>query len=642
MLNLSIMPLNTDNLEQISKDVIEQQRTGVSTHAMFMMYFSPEGTPPIDRAEIYCKKYEAFKDRLKDENVKTGVLVQSTLGHITVPPIMHPFQNMVDVSNGDERKASVCPYDKGFQKYIKGQMKRLAQSGPEIILIDDDVGLLYKVKGCACPLHMAEFNKRAGTNLTREELYTHLKGNSELDKKYQEIFVEIQKDSLLEVVSAMREGIDEVDPTIQGAISGISGGFHTEFPFELANAFAGKGNKPIARLNGGIYCSNVRGYTPRMYRSAALRECFGDREGYFLAETDTCPHNRYSTSASFLHMHFTASIMEGANGAKHWLTRSSGSEPKAGVAYRKILSKYSGFYKSLCEYVKVFKPFGARIPIYSIPHYPFRDKPDGIENVVAWSTSVLERIGLPLYFSSKVGGAVFLDEYSVLQFKDEDIKVFLKGTLVLSSGAAENLIKRGFGKYLGVEICKWEGKKPVSEFYQNRSMPLQIKLKQIKVVEKDVKIYSTVKTRVGDTYEDLFPGVTGYKNSLGGLSIVFSGTPDAKWSYFTSFSMLNETRKQQLIDIMKEQDNIDVYYPDDAEVYLKAGYLPNGEMMVAFFNIGLDVLEDITLISKKKINKIERLSPSGERVACDYVYIDGVIHVKQQAGVLLPEVLFLS
>jgi hypothetical protein len=106
--------------------------------------------------------------------------------------------------------------------------------------------------------------------------------------------------------------------------------------------------------------------------------------------------------------------------------------------------------------------------------------------------------------------------------------------------------------------------------------------------------------------------------------------------------MLNETRKQQLIDIMKEQDNIDVYYPDDAEVYLKAGYLPNGEMMVAFFNIGLDVLEDITLISKKKINKIERLSPSGERVACDYDYIDGVIHIKQQAGVLLPEVLFLS
>ena len=60
----------------------------------------------------------------------------------------------------------------------------------------------------------------------------------------------------------------------------------------------------------------------------------------YLAETDTCPHNRYSTSAAMLHGHFTASILEGATGAKHWITRNTATEVNSGKAFRKTLIKY--------------------------------------------------------------------------------------------------------------------------------------------------------------------------------------------------------------------------------------------------------------------------------------------------------------
>ena len=46
MLNLSIMPLDVEHVDEIVADIIEQQKTGVSTHAMFMMEFNPRALPP--------------------------------------------------------------------------------------------------------------------------------------------------------------------------------------------------------------------------------------------------------------------------------------------------------------------------------------------------------------------------------------------------------------------------------------------------------------------------------------------------------------------------------------------------------------------------------------------------------------------
>ena len=97
MLNLSIMPLDTDHIDEICADIIEQQKSGVSTHAMMIMYFSPQGTPPINRAAQYCQKYDLFREKLDPAGAKYGVLVQSTLGHISIPALPHPFQNVVSL-----------------------------------------------------------------------------------------------------------------------------------------------------------------------------------------------------------------------------------------------------------------------------------------------------------------------------------------------------------------------------------------------------------------------------------------------------------------------------------------------------------------------------------------------------------------
>lgn len=139
----------------------------------------------------------------------------------------------------------------------------------------------------------------------------------------------------------------------------------------------------------------------------------------------------------------------------------------------------------------------------------------------------------------------------------------------------------------------------------------------------------------------LFPGVTRLSNSQGGDTIVFCGTPNMPYTYHTAFSMLNETRKKQLISILEKRDLLPLYYPEDCEVYLRAGYLENGEIMAVFFNLGFDQLEVVPFVCNREVTKVEILEPDGKRRNCSLTTEDGVVRVDEPTNTLMPVVLFI-
>jgi len=142
--------------------------------------------------------------------------------------------------------------------------------------------------------------------------------------------------------------------------------------------------------------------------------------------------------------------------------------------------------------------------------------------------------------------------------------------------------------------------------------------------------------------ESLFPGTTIFRNSLGGTSIVFCGTPDTPYGYATASSFLNAPRKNQIISMLKDTGNLPIYYPGDMEVYMRAGYLPDNTLLCALFNIGLDCMEEITLVCEKEITSVQMLTPEGTRKFCSFYVENSILHVQVSAGVLMPVVLFLS
>lgn len=635
------MPLDLEHFDEICLDIKEQYENGVSSCALFSMTLVPEGNPPADKVGILCKKYKKFQDKLNSMGIKCGVLVQASVGHGWVLGDMFPYSTHVNFCDGVATRV-VCPCDSGFKNYIYNVMRTIAMQNPECIMVDDDFRLIwYKGEGCGCDLHMARFNKEAKTNLTRKELWDIVNGNGENKKKYTDIFIKTQMESLLETARIMRDAIDSVDPYLPASYCCC--GNNAEFAYEIASILAGKNNPITVRINNGNYTPEGARYFSRVFQRAATQIAkLKGKVDVILAETDTCPQNRYSTGAMSLHTHYTGTILEGANGAKHWITRMLSFEKESGIAYRKVLSKNLGFYERLAEITPTLKWRGCRIHTPSEPDFTYgrvKEEYDG------WSYCVLERLGLPMYFSSEIGGITCLEGDIDVRLSDDEIIKILSGPVILASDTAKKLICRGFGKYLGVSVREWNGKTPTTEkiHANNCKCKVQMKCMEIAPLSNDVSISSTVYNTIdNETYEPLFPGCTSYKNELGGTVIVFSGTPVAKFHITEAFSFLTHSRKLQMIELLKNTGELPVYYPNDEEVYFRCADMENGDVFCALFNIGLDPIENIELCCDFEAKGFEKLMPSGNTEIINFKRDNNRYLLDTHANTLDPVVIFIK
>lgn len=637
----SIMPLDTEHLEEICQDIKAQYEEGIASCALFSMTLVPEGDPPADKVGLLCRKYVRFRERLREMGLSCGVLVQASVGHGWVLGDTFPYSTHVNFTDGAATRV-VCPCDPGFKDYIRHVMTTIASCKPAHIMVDDDFRTIwYKGEGCACPAHMERFNQRAGTSLTREELWEIVHTRTEEAKRLTDAFIEVQKESLTETARVMREGVDQVDPRLP--MSYCCCGNNAEFAAEIAAILAGEGNPKVVRINNGNYTPAGSRFFSRVFHRAATQIAkLRDKVDVLLAETDTCPQNRYSTGAMSLHTHFTGTILEGAKGAKHWITRLISYEPESGKAYRRVLSRYCGFYNRLAELEPTLKWRGCRIFTPATPDFTYgrvKEEWDG------WSYCVLERLGLPLYFGAEYGGAVCLEGDVDTRLSDGAITELLHGTVLLASDTAENLIRRGFGPHIGVDVREWTGKIPVREILNINGChtKVQMRAKELIPLSEETRADSWVCNTVdSESYERLFPGVTVYRNGLGGTVITFCGTPVAEFNLVEAFAFLTYSRKEQLIRLLREAGELPVYYPGDEEVYLKAANTADGRLLVAVFNIGSDPIEALSLVCESEAASVTRLTADGEEEPVSFRREGDRYVLDVPCNPLEPTVLFIA
>mgnify|MGYP007119909299 FL=1 len=114
------------------------------------------------------------------------------------------------------------------------------------------------------------------------------------------------------------------------------------------------------------------------------------------------------------------------------------------------------------------------------------------------------------------------------------------------------------------------------------------------------------------------------------------------FKYYSAFSLLSETRKRQLVDILSKNDLLPLYYPEDAELYLRSGRLPGGEIFAVAFNLSQDALDELPLVIKSAVSRVDRLDEQGERVPCDFEVRDGVTYVKYPIAAMEPLALIIE
>lgn len=639
------MPLDTNHLDEICEDIRMQYENGVTTCALFNMTLVPEGNPPVNKAKIMCESYDLFKQKLDSMGIPNGVLVQASIGHGWTLSQLFPFQRYVSFNSGKET-FTVCPFDDGFCEYIYEALKTITEHNPCHIMIDDDFRLMARHggnNGCCCPLHLKRFNELANTSFTREELLEILKGDSKEREEYEKIFIEIQKEAVVKAAKAMRAGMDSVNKKMPASFCCVSN--NAEFASEIATILAGEGNPIVVRINNANYCSEGSHYLSGCFYGAATQIAkLKDKVDILLAETDTCPQNRYSKGAMSLHTHFTGSLLEGLKGAKQWITRLITFEPESGKAYRKILSKYERFYEELSKIVPKLKWRGCRIPVLAEPKFNImKTNVESLPN--AWAIHVLERLGLPMYFSAENGGVLCLEGRQDEMLTDSQLKEAFKGNVFLASDTAKALINRGFGEYIGVDVREWKGKQPSKEklFVNSNTTNIQVNTQELVPLSENAVADSMVYHTIDNiNIEDLFPGTVIFKNSLSGKVFTFCGTPRANYELSQAFAYLSYSRKQQLIKMLEQTGEMPLYYPGDEEVYLRAANMENGGLFAAIFNISTDPIEETELVIYQEVKEIKRLLCDGTYENIEFTNKGNHYSLKTPANVLDPVILIIN
>ena len=113
-------------------------------------------------------------------------------------------------------------------------------------------------------------------------------------------------------------------------------------------------------------------------------------------------------------------------------------------------------------------------------------------------------------------------------------------------------------------------------------------------------------------------------------------------TYQDGFSFLTYSRKQSLVKMLKDTENLPVYYDGQEEMYFKSGKLPSGERLLAFINIGFDPVEEIVLGTDLPIKKASYITPDGKLKKVKIRKENGKVIIKKGINTLDPVVLVLK
>ncbi len=597
---INIAPLFPAHEEEVAADLRWLAANTPVDSAAFCCTLVPEGDPVLDKAAVLAPRFRRMKELLAGSGLKCGILLQATMGHGWIPDSKSPFQKVVTEDGGELYK--FCPLGEDFLKYIRGQIATLAAERPDFFMLDDDTRLITCIDGCYCPLHIAEMERLTGRSFTRETLAAAVHGESETARIYNGLL----RDSILVLARAIRGGLDKVDPSTPCCFCCCSRDVH--HAADIARALAAPGQELAIRLNNGRYLRDALRDVPMWLRWTAFQIAVLRDEAVVLAEPDTCPQNRYSTSATGLHMHLSMSLLEGCGGAKLWITRLGSHEPASGLAYRRILAENCGFYHALADLSPHWG--GVRVPIAADPDYSLPPRPIGLD----WGSAVLGRFGIP-YVNSADEAAVTVLSSDAERLSDDALRAILARNAVLDGRAALILTDRGFGNLCGVEASEWSG--PVASFEtleDGSRINTKIDAALLRPLSPAAKVKSRLMHRpaaLSDRGDEVAPGSVFFANKLGGRVFTFAAKlPDHMG--LDVFDTYNERRKRQFIEAFRLVLDADfTYYPGDAEVLFRDGVTDDGERILAFLSTTLDPIDEISLHMPDVPQRADRLMPDG-------------------------------
>lgn len=214
------------------------------------------------------------------------------------------FRLMVDPA-GRQAQLAVCPRDDAWREYLAELYAFYAAARPRFLWVEDDFRYHnhppLQWGGCFCNEHVAEFSRRAGRPLTREEFVAGLLAPGD-PHEFRVIWLETARDALERAAAAIRDAVHAVSPETRL-------GLMTSVP--AVHAAEGRRWAPLLEALSSPHAPAVRIHLPAyserrpaeyltlFHTISDLHRALLPREAEIYPELENFPYSRFAKSLAF-------------------------------------------------------------------------------------------------------------------------------------------------------------------------------------------------------------------------------------------------------------------------------------------------------------------------------------------------------
>ncbi|MBR7130768.1 MAG: hypothetical protein IKC82_02100 [Lentisphaeria bacterium] len=480
---------------------------------------------------------------------------------------------------GENNGVTTCPLCENWLAYICSLWSMVAgELHPSAIWIEDDWRLFNHGDvlgrgGCFCEKHLAELGRRVGRKVTRKEVLANVYGSGDVHPWRKELF-EINRRAMSEPLAAIRQAVQQASPETRiGLMCGTVDSVSQEGArwAELQDA---AGFDPAFLVRPTLYPYTeiwpmLQFPVPARLIIAALK-----RPLDIAPELETGPrHGAYSKGNAFAGWELEQCAAIGAHNVtiNHFDMLGCGCSTAPGFA--RMLKKK----KPRLNAVKTLRlddddSIGANI-LFSSRNAEFLKaganggKMAALANYSDEWGRVGAILGFSFRFTEKIvpsGQVTLVSGQTLNAFSDDEVKRLLAGGVILDAIAAETLIDRGMGRYLGLSSYTRHHYDTLPFSYEeipeedvsvygvrNPRMTLQRACREIDeftVADAEVKLLSNIRRY---DHQFIAGGVFAFDNELGGrvltLAYALGDRGESEWFYMGFFNPFRRIFIQKLL-----------------------------------------------------------------------------------------------
>lgn len=448
--------------EQVRGELLELCR---ETHAdeITLMIFAEtfcSGHETLDELRVWLDMIRPWKKALEKEGVSVNLNPWITVLHCDRGRSLKPsqtWQPMVDW-RGRAASAVVCPLDPAWRAYYREAMALYAAERFRVIWLEDDIRLANHQPldwgGCFCPLHVAEFNRRASTSATRDEIVSALMEPGE-PHPWRVLWLDMWDDTQVAMVKEFRQVVEP---------HGVQLGLMSSGP--MVHAMEGRRwDRWWSALSGdgpSVHRPHFTGYTDSLGSSLPLAIHMLDMnrtvqpdDVEIVPEVESFPHG-WGKSLRQTAAHMVLAQVFGAHRLNLSVYDYLGNPPSDNRAATQFLA---GWKPTLDWLSELFPPTLRSQGIGC----PWREDMTKHKHATPGASTWMGSLFCPTHgwpswlggfghaFQMRIGEAVnAVGGDLAWTYSDEEIRQMLGRGLLLDGQAAVILEERGFGPWLGV------------------------------------------------------------------------------------------------------------------------------------------------------------------------------------------------